>query len=476
MNENKSLKINIIMNAVLMLSSFIFPLIAFPYVSRVLLPEGTGKVAFANSIVTYFNLFAQLGIPTYGIRACARVRDDKEKLTKTVHELFFISFIMCILTTIALLSMVPLVPRMAAEKTLYVVLSFSIVLTALGMEWFFRALERYVYITVRSVIFKLIALAGMLLLVKAKEDYVIYAAMTIFAASASNILNFIYAHRFLSGKFYFGKYSLKEHLKPIMVFFAQAIATTIYTNLDSAMLGFIKNDTEVGYYNAAVMIKNMLVNLVTSVGVVLLPRASYYIEKKMFQEFEGIIKRSMGFMFMVAAPMVLYFILYAKEGVLILSGNAYLGAVLPMQIIMPTLLLIALTNVLGIQVLIPKGREVWVLYSEIAGALTDVVLNLILIPRYGAAGAAGGTLVAEIVVLLVQMYALRADIKNFFSEVEYFKLILANLIAVVLIFIVKRYEFGNWINLIISAIVFFGAYLLALILSKSQNLRSIRKS
>ena len=171
--KEKSVKFNFIMNMVLTMSNFIFPLITFPYVSRILLPIGTGKVAFATSIVTYFSMFAQLGIPTYGIRVCAQVRDDKKKLSRTDQELLGIS----IWTTAAayLLFFIGLwtVPRMRADKTLFLIVSTMILFNSIGMEWLYKGLEEYSYITIRSIMVKIISVGAMFLLVKSKEDYVI---------------------------------------------------------------------------------------------------------------------------------------------------------------------------------------------------------------------------------------------------------------------------------------------------------------
>ena len=405
-NNEKNIGLNFIMNGLLMLSSFIFPLFAFPYVSRVLMAEGTGRVAFVSAVISYFTIFAQLGIPTYGIRACARVRDDARELARVVCELELLSFVMGALSLLVLSLAVLFVPRLHQEKDLFMVMSVSVMLSALGMEWLYRALEQYVYITVRSLIFKLIALAGMLLLIKSGEDYVIYGGLTVFAASASNIFNFINAFRIIDIK-NAGKLMPARHLKAVFIFLAQSVAVTVYTNLDSAMLGFMKENAQVGYYNAAVLVKNMLVNLLTSLGVVLLPRASYYIEKKLFGEFDRIVKKSFAFLLFSSLCFLLYFEAYAKDWIYVLSGKGYEGAVLPMQVILPALVLICISNVLGIQILVPKGREICVFYSELAGAGVDLCLNLLLIPEYGAAGAAAGTLGAEAVVLLVQAYFLR---------------------------------------------------------------------
>ena len=142
-----------------------------------------------------------------------------------------------------------------------------------------------------------------------------------------------------------------------------AAATTVYTNLDQVMLGFMKTDTDVGYYHAAVRIKEILVAIVTSLGAVLLPRVSYYIQNGMMEEFRRITKKAINFVFLFASPLMVYFIIFAREGILLLSGADFMGSILPMQILMPTVLFIGLTGLLGIQILVPLGREKMVLYS-----------------------------------------------------------------------------------------------------------------
>ena len=467
MKKQKSLKLNFIMNAILTMSRFIFPLITFPYISRVLLPVGTGKVSFATSLISYFSLFAQLGIPTYGIRACARVRDNREELTRTAHELLAINIVMDVISYAVLILALLFVPRLKEERMLYVVVSATILLTSIGMEWLYKALEQYTYITIRSIIFKFVALLAMLLLIHKQDDYVIYGGISILASSASNIFNFINAHKYIDFK-PVGNYNICRHLKPVGVFFAMSCATTIYTHLDTVMLGFMATDEDVGYYDAAIRIKAVLVSIVTSFGTVLLPRASYNIEHGLWDDFWRISKKAINYVFLVASPMMLYFIFFAKEGIYFLSGPAYTGSIIPMQIIMPTLLFIGLTNILGIQILVPLGKEKVVLYSEIAGALVDVIINIILIPKFRSAGAAVGTLVAELVVLAVQYTAWKNDIVNIFKSVHYGKLFLALGLATMVSLWVKALNLGNFITLLISAILFFSVYGLFLLFTKEE--------
>lgn len=386
--KGKSLKLNFVMNAILTMSSIIFPLITFRYVSNILLPDGTGKVSFAISLITYFNMFAQLGIPIYGIRICAMVRDDREQLTRTAHELLAINLVVGALSYVALALAIIFVPRLREDRALYIVVSSMILLSAIGMEWLYKALEQYTYIAVRSIVFKIIAMVGMFLLIHQKSDYVVYGGITVFASSAANIINLFHARKYID--FHpVGYYSIHRHLKPVLIFFAMSCATTIYTNLDNVMLGIMTTKEQVGYYDAAVKVKVILVSLVTSLGTVLLPRASYYVEMEMKGEFRRISAKALNFVMLVALPLMIFFMLFAEQSICFLTGGTlYESATLPMQIIMPTLLFIGITNVLGIQILVPLGREKTVLVSEIAGAVTDLILNAILIPLYGAAGAA----------------------------------------------------------------------------------------
>ena len=470
--KEKSVKFNFIMNMVLTMSNFIFPLITFPYVSRILLPIGTGKVAFATSIVTYFSMFAQLGIPTYGIRVCAQVRDDKEKLSRTVQELLGIS----IWTTAAayLLFFIGFwtVPRMRADKTLFLIVSTMIFFNSIGMEWLYKALEEYSYITIRSIIVKIISVGAMFLLVKSKEDYVIYGGISIFASSASNVLNFMNAHKYVSLR-PTGKYNFRQHMKPIMIFFAMSCATTVYTNLDTVMLGFIKTDEDVGYYNAAVKIKGILVSIITSLGTVLLPRASYYIEHNLKREFEEITKKAINFVCVAALPMMVYFILYAREGIYFLSGDTYGGSVLPMQILMPTLFFIGLTNIMGIQVMVPLGKEKWVLYSVTLGAIVDMLINAVLIPGMASSGAAIGTLIAEAAVLVYQYWKLKDLTCGILEKVCWKILIFAVLIAGAVAIWVKVLNLGVFFTLILSAVIYFGIYGAILLVAGEPLLKEI---
>lgn len=468
-----SVKKNFIMNAILTVSTFIFPLITFPYISRVLLSAGTGRVSFARSVIAYFGMIAALGIPTYGIRACAKVRDDKEKLSRTAQELLIINVIMSLVAYALLALAIIFVPKLRAEKTLLIVVSATIIFTTIGMEWLFKAMEQYTYITIRSIIFNAVALVLMFLLVHKQSDYVIYGGITIVASSLGYFLNVIQARKYIHLKPTWN-YNLKQHLKPVLVFFAMAAATTVYTNLDQVMLGFMKTDVDVGYYHAAVRIKEILLAIVTSLGAVLLPRVSYYVQNGMMEEFRRITKKAINFIFIFAVPLMVYFIIFAKYGILLLSGSDFMGSIVPMQILMPTILFIGLTNLMGIQILVPLGREKMVLYSVIAGAVVDLIINALLIPKYASSGAAIGTLIAEAVVLVVQLFVLRKDnIGEAFAPVQYWKILLAIVAGSAASFWVLFLNIGTFFVLMVSAVLFFAVYAVVLLLLKEPMAREI---
>ncbi|MCD8206832.1 MAG: flippase [Bacteroidales bacterium] len=467
MGKIRSVRFNFIMNVILTASAFIFPLITFPYASRILLPDGVGRVNFAWSFAYYFSMVAMLGVPTYGIRAVAKVRDNKEELSRTVQEILIINAVVGAFCYAAYFLAIWFVPRLRSDYTLFAIMSVTILLNVIGVEWMYRGLEQYAYIAVRSILFKVIAVVVLFLFVKDQSNYVMYGVVMIVSGVGSNILNFINLRRCITLR-PVGHYNFRRHWKPIAIFFLMSIATTIYTNLDTVMLGFMKDDTVVGYYTAAVRVKTILVSFVTSLSVVLLPRVSYFLEQGIKEEFYRYAKKALNFVFLAALPITIYFILYSQETILLLSGDAFAPAVIPMQVIMPTVLLIGLTNVLGIQVLVPLDRERQVCYSVIAGAVTDCVINIIAIPRIGATGAALGTLVAEAVVLIFQLGFLWKDRGNLFSGIQAWKIVIATAAASVVCWFVKYLDLRVFPALVVSVVIFLIVYVALLLLTRES--------
>lgn len=464
----KSIKFNLIMNMLLTLSSILFPVITFPYISRVLQAEGVGKITFLTSIVTYFVMFAQLGIPTYGIRACARVRDDIDKLSKTVQEIFLINLIMTLISYALLLIFLFNVDRLSEDLSLFLILSSMVLLNVFGMEWLYKALEEYKYITIRSIFLKFIAIIMMLLLVKDKGDYVIYGGISIFASSASNILNFINIRKYISFFKISKPYNIKQHIKPILVLFALTGVAAIYTSLDTVMLGFFHDNSAVGYFNVSVRVRTILLSLVTSIGAVLLPRLSYYVEKGESEKFLELSRNAFQFIMVFATAITVYFILYSKEVVYFLAGNGYNESVLPMQLMLPTVVLIGLTNLFGMQILLPLGKEKLVVYSVILGAIVSFTLNYFLIPSFSYLGTAFASLISELIVLIVQVYFIKDIFKDIIEDFNYFLVILVLPLASFASLFSYKLTNSNFLILVVSSMIFFVVYYIILRLLKNK--------
>ncbi len=468
----RSVKYNFIMNAILNASSFIFPFITFPYISRVLLPYGVGKVNFATSVVSYFSMFAMLGIPTYGVRICAQVRDDKRELSRTIHEILFLNILVMLLVYVVYFGAIWTVPRLRADQELFYIMNFMILFNVIGMDWLYKGLELYSYITVRSIAFKAIAVCLMFLFVKGPEDYVIYGMISIIAAVGSNILNLINLRHHIE-LHPVGDYHFTRHWKAVFFFFLMSVATTVYTNLDMVMLGFMKGDVEVGYYTAAVKVKNILVSFVTSLGTVLLPRVSYYVEHGMREQFLQTGQKALHFVVLTALPVTIYFLLFSRESILLLSGASFAAAAVPMMLIMPTVLFIGVTNILGIQILVPLSKENLVFYSVLAGAVTDLMINAVCIPRMASAGAALGTTVAEGIVLMVQVIILKDRIRELVQPIQFGKIAMAVLAGATGSLLTRQWDLSALGVLCISSVLFFGIYGGILLITKESFLCEI---
>lgn len=382
------------MSLILTTANFLFPLITFSYVARVLSPVGTGRVAFVNSILSYFSYIAMLGIPMYGVREVAKVRDDKEKLSSLVHELLILNLLSTFIAYVLLLFAILCIPRLYSEKTLFIGMGTSIFLNTIGLEWVYQGLEEYSYITIRSIVFKIISVGLTFLLIRTEKDVLFYGFVHIFTNSASYIMNFFHVRKYIQLQ-HKRNYDLRKHIKPILTLFTASIIITIYSNFDVSMIGFISNDYEVGLYNSSLKIKHMVLAVSSAVTNVVVPRMSYYLKDGNNTKANSLIVKSFRVAMCLSLPIAVYIILFSNECITFFCGYEYLGAIPSLKTSMICIIPLIFTNLFGNQILLPSGLEKRYSQSVFVGLWINLLLNSIMIPKLGAFGASIATLITE---------------------------------------------------------------------------------
>lgn len=449
-------------------------MVTFPYLSRVLEPSGIGRINFANSVVQYFVILSSLGLPLYGTREIAKIRDDKVKLNVVANELFQISMFSMVLSYLLFLLVYVYNPKVQNDELLFFITSLSIIFTNIGAEWFYQGIEKYDYITKRILIVRTISIVIMFLLVKTKDDYIISASITAFSVIGANLFNFFNLRRSVKINL-FKQYNLRKHFKPIFVIFGMNIATSIYLNLDSVMLGFFVNNEAVGFYTAAIKMNKLVLTIITSLGVVLIPRLSNYIKNDKGNEYKELLEKALNVIILIALPSMIGFFLIAEDVILLFSGEGFIDSIITMKIISPIIVIISLSNFLGIQVLYPMDKEKIVLLSVIIGAVTNFVLNLIFIPSYHENGAAIATVIAESIVLVIQFILGRKYLKIKLFDINKIKYITSAIIMGVLIFFIKDVFSNSIVSIIFSLIMGMGIYGMLLIMMKDKIVTQIIK-
>lgn len=462
----KSLKKNAFYSVISSTLSLLFPVITFPYASRILGPESIGKVNFANSVVSYFLMIAGLGIQGYAAREAAKVRHDKIALTRLVKEILIINSISTIISYVSFTFLFFLVPKFYGYRTLLIICSLKILFTSIGIDWLYTALEEFKYTTIRSFIFQIISLIFLFTFVQTENHTVFYAIFGIISAVGSKACNLIHSRRYVE---YVKNIDLKptKHLKSIMVFTGMSFVTSVYTMLDSTMLGFLSTDIQIGYYSAANKLNHMVLSILTSLTAVLLPRFAVYAANEQKNSFNELAQKSFSTMLLLSIPMATGLFLLARPLTLIFSGSKYLPAVLPMQVITPIVCAIPLASITAAQMLPALNKEKLALISYIIASLLNVVCNFIFIPKYGALGAALGTVAAEVGGVLIQI--------AFLHRIIFVKTIFINLFhaltATFFMFVILHFYMKAATNIILqtASSVIIGILVYALVLLLLRN-------
>lgn len=395
----KSVKANYLFNLINSASQLLFPLITFPYASRIMMADGIGQVNFFQSIISYISLFTCLGIPMYAIREVAKVRDNPEKMTRITVEILLLHAFLTLLGYMAVAVICLTVTKVQTDIPLFLLLSATIFFTAIGCEWFYQGIEDFKYVAIRGVLVKLLSVVLLFLFVKTKEDILWYGAYTVLGVLGGNIFNFIRLRKYLHRDVIdFRALHPLRHLKPALHVFALNVVISIYLQLNNVLLGFMKDAEAVGYFTAATKIMMITMSISSSLGAVIMPRTSNLIAEGRMDEFRILIQKSYDFVLALAMPLTVGLIFTSPSIILLLSGEGFAPAVLTSQIVASNILMVGLSGVMGIQVLYPLGKINIVILCTLIGAAVNVFFNVLLIPRYGHNGTAVAYMLAEVAV------------------------------------------------------------------------------
>lgn len=389
-----SLKVNMILNAIRGCMSIVFPLITFPYISRVLGVDNIGKYNFATSIVSYFLMISELGIGTYAVREGAPLKDKKDKLQKFSNQMFSINIISTALSFFLLLLAIVFVNKFHDYFLLLIVLSVQIIIKPFSIEWIYSIFEDYVYITIRSIVFQLISLVLLFALVHSEDDLLIYTGITVLSACGTNFFNFIHARKYLKIRFTKG-INLRKHIRPILILFAMSVTVVIYVSSDTTILGFICDDYTVGIYSVSVKVYTIIKTLLSSVLVVSIPRLSAQYGNNNLVDFKTTAEDIYKTLLTVIMPAIVGLIILRDHIVYIIGGNSYLEATSSLTLLSIALFCCLAAWFWGQCILVPMKHEKDVFNATVFSAFVNIGLNFLLIPVWKENAAALTTIIAE---------------------------------------------------------------------------------
>ncbi|WP_026523067.1 flippase [Butyrivibrio sp. VCB2001] len=473
MNQSNhvSIKRNTIYNAIKTISSILFPLVIFPYVSRVLLPENFGKVNFGTSIVSYFSLLATLGISTYAIRACSAVRNDDKALEDTASQIFSISIVTTVIAYFFLMLFLFANNKLEDYRHLIAIQSLSILATTVGADWLNSAMEDFRFITVRTVAFQFISLLLVFIFVRRPEDYLKFAVISMISSAGASVLNVWHRQRFCRVHLIIDLIhgiEWKRHMIPIMSLFTMLLSQQILNNLDVSMLGFMKGDREVGLYSTAMKIYNLVTQAILSITWVVLPRLTISFNNKDYNRINALLNSVVDFTLCLGLPCFVGLFILADDVLMAIAGGEFVEASECLMILSVSMIFMFLINIFGNLVLLPKGEDKTFTIAWIAAMAFNIISNAYFIPRCGIIGAAITTLLANMIVAIICIINVDKAV-DFGNKKQHFIPPIIGTILVGVICILSKIIVGNSIiTIVVSIIISIIVYVTVLILCRYQ--------
>jgi O-antigen/teichoic acid export membrane protein len=396
------IKTNFIYSTILTASNFIFPFLTFPYISRVLGVSNVGVYNWVGGIVQYFILFSMMGIGIVGIREVAKNRNNKEELSKTFSSLLMLTVFTTVLSLLVLCILMAVIPKFVEYKAMFYIGAANIFINLFLVEWFFKGIENFKYITIRSIIVKSIYVISVFVFVKHRGDYVVYYFLTVSAVVLNALFNWIYSRKFVH--FTFKSINIRPFIKPFLILGIYLLFNSMYSTFNVAYLGFVGGNKEVGYYTTATKLYGILLAFFSAFTGVMLPRISALVAENNFKEVNRLIERSFDILYTFCFPIIIFFMFFAPEVIRIIAGSGYEGSILPMRIVMPLMIIIGTEEILIIQLLMPLNKDKAIFINSVIGAVIGVALAVILVKNLHSVGSSIVWVCSELSILISASY------------------------------------------------------------------------
>ena len=436
----KSIKKNYIYNVLYQALLVIIPLITIPYLSRILGPSGIGTISFSESIVSYFVLFANLGINIYGQREISYTQDDKKRRSITFYNVFITKLIV----SLTVLIIYAICYFTILYNIIYLILSVQIISVIFDITWFFQGIGLIIY-CISIVLFQLLGFLSLWL-------------------NLSNYLDRIDLKRI----------NISNVLKVSVTLFLPTIAIQIYTVFDKTMIGIITKDVlENGYYEQSIKIIRSLLMIVTALSTVVIPRIGYYYDKNDHENIKNILYRSYRFVLMVSIPMCLGMIFVSYNFIPWFLGDKFYKSIMLVQIFSLLIISIGLSNVTGMQYFVPTKQQNKLTISVCIGAIINFMLNCLLIPKYKSIGAAVASVVAESAITIVQFILAKNYLSIFIIVKDAIKYLIAGIVMLIILFVFARNYEPSVLNSLIISLIGSISYFSVLLILKDKFLREI---
>lgn len=411
-----SIKKNFYYNSILTISGYLFPILTFPYVTRVLGVSNIGIYNFVDSIIQYFTMLSMLGITTIGIREIAKHKSNKSDLSRVFSSLFTLNLITTSLAILVLIVSSFFISRLYEYQEMIYIGCARLLFNALLIEWLYKGIENFKYITYRSICIRLLYVVSIFVFVREENDYVVYFGITALLVVLNALINLNYSRNYV--KFSFEKITLKPYVKPLLTLGLYQILTSMYTSFNVMYLGFTCGELQVGYYSTSVKLYTIILSFFTAFTGVMLPRMSTLIGEGKLDEFKEMTSKSINLLLAFVMPLIVICEVYSSDIIYILAGYGYEGAIVPMRLVIPLIFIIGYEQILIIQILSPMRKDKSILINSVWGASIAILSNLIFVKKLGATGSSIVWLLAEITVLISAQYYVSKYIKYKFPVRE----------------------------------------------------------